>query len=147
MKMRQRVAVDFVVHLDGLDQLCDRPRNEHRVTEEGRLILYLDDFLLWNAGALEYWVHVLISSVGHEVGWAARTEIPYITDCPAPTAGSNEKWADGAVVWPDGLAALIEIKTVPMRAVLGATINQVPRDLAALLATDWEAAPCRARHF
>ena len=45
---------------------------------------HLDDFLLWNAGTLEYWLHVLTSSVGNEHRWAARTEVSYLTDCPAP---------------------------------------------------------------
>ena len=34
MEVRQRIAVNLVVHLDGLDQIGDRSRDEHRVTPE-----------------------------------------------------------------------------------------------------------------
>ena len=92
---------------------------------------------MWNAGTLEYWLHILVSGLGPSRGWAARTEVPYITACPAPSSKSGVKWADGFVAWPDGLGVLIEVKTIPMRSELGLAIRQVPRDLAAVLATNW----------
>lgn len=99
----------------------------------------VDDFLLWWGGTLEYWIHVIASGIGRRTGWASQSEIPYITGCPAPSSKSNVKWGDGAVVWPDGVGALIEVKTIPMKAALGKAIEQVPKDMAALVSADWEA--------
>lgn len=101
----------------------------------------LNDFLLWWGGTLEYWVHVVASSVGNEVvgrdGWAARSEIPYITGSPALSAKTPVKWADGAVLWNDGLLCLLEVKSIPMRKALGSSAHHIPSDIAALLSADW----------
>lgn len=101
----------------------------------------LDDFLLWWGGTLEYWIHVVASSVGHQLvgpgGWSARSEIPYITASPALSAKTPVKWADGAVMWDDGLLCLLEVKSIPMRHVLGSSAHHVPTDIAALLSADW----------
>jgi hypothetical protein len=105
----------------------------------------LDDFLLWNTESLEYWLHVLISSAGHTIGWAPRTTVPYLTAYSAPNGRLTLLRADGAVVWPDGLAAIVEVKTVPMRASLSHTIEQLPQHMAALAATDWAATTSQAR--
>ena len=97
----------------------------------------LDDFFLWWGGTLEYWIHIAASSVGQQARWAARSEIPYITGLPATGAKSNVKWADGAVLWPDGLLVLLEVKSIPMRApALGSSARLIPRDIAALLSAD-----------
>ncbi len=98
----------------------------------------LDDFLLWWGGTLEYWVHVVASGVGnHSAGWAARSEIPYVTGVPASSAKTDVKWADGAVLYDDGLLALLEVKSIPMRTVLGSSAQHIPRDLAALASANW----------
>lgn len=97
----------------------------------------LDDFLAWTAGTLEYWVHIIASSVGRRMGWASSTEVPYITGCPSPRSKSDEKWADGAFLFDD-IGVLLEVKTIPMRAAIGATITKVPPDFAALLSLDWK---------
>ena len=101
----------------------------------------LDDFLLWWGGTLEYWVHVVASSVGNQLvgpaGWAARSEIPYITASPALSAKTPVKWADGAVLWDDGLLCLLEVKSIPMRKVLGSSAHHIPTDIVALLSADW----------
>lgn len=99
----------------------------------------LDDFLLWLGGTLEYWVHIAASSVGQSEEWAARSEIPYITGAPATSAKTPKKWADGGVLFRDGLLALLEVKTIPMREVLGSSAVHIPSDLAALISTDWPA--------
>jgi hypothetical protein len=122
---------DVVQDIDRIVDLVDAVGNRCRDQP------HLDDFLLWNAGTLEYWLHIEISSIGQEVGWAARTEVPYLTGCPSPTSKSDEKWCDGAVVWPNGLGLIVEVKTVPMRVVLGKAVERVPWDMAALIATDW----------
>ncbi len=97
----------------------------------------LDDFLGWTAGTLEYWVHIVAASVARRQGWASRTEVPYITGCPSPTAKSDTKWADGAMILADGVGVLLEVKTIPYRESLGLTIRKVPTDLAALASADW----------
>jgi hypothetical protein len=98
----------------------------------------LEDFLCWTAGTLEYWLHIIASSVGRRLGWASTTEVPYITGCPAATAKTDTKWADGAIVLPGGVGVLLEVKTVPARgSVPGPTVKKVPADFAALLSADW----------
>jgi hypothetical protein len=99
----------------------------------------LDDFLLWAGGTLEYWVHIVASSIGQSQSWAARTEVPYITGAPAVSAKTPRKWADGAVLFDNGLLALLEVKTIPMREALGSSAVHIPGDLAALISTDWPA--------
>ena len=91
----------------------------------------LDDFLLWRTGTLAHWLRVVVSGAGNAVGWAARTEVP--------VAASPVARADTAVVWVDGLAALVAVRTAPVGAALGRAMEQVPGDLARLLATDWAA--------
>jgi hypothetical protein len=98
----------------------------------------LDDFLLWNAGTLEYWVHIVASSVGRRLGWSSETEVPYITDCPSPRAKSDTKWADGVCILAGDLGVLLEVKTIPMRQAIGPTITKVPSDFAALVSIDWK---------
>lgn len=100
---------------------------------------HLDDFLLWAGGTLEYWVHIVASSVGQAKRWAARTEIPYITGAPALSAKTPKKWADGGVLFDDGLLAMLEVKTIPFRKALGSSAVHIPSDLAALISTDWPA--------
>jgi hypothetical protein len=51
----------------------------------------LQDFLTWTAGTLEYWLHIIAGAVGRRMGWASKTEVPYITGCPAPTAKTDTK--------------------------------------------------------
>lgn len=97
----------------------------------------LDDFLSWTAGTLEYWIHIIASSVGKRIGWASSTEVPYVTGCPSPRAKSDEKWADGAFLLGD-VGVLLEVKTIPMRAAIGATITKVPADFAALASIEWK---------
>ena len=101
----------------------------------------LNDFLLWWGGTLEYWIHIVASSVGNHLvgqgGWAARSEVPYITAAPALSAKTPVKWADGAVLWDDGLLCLLEVKSIPMRKVLGSSAHHIPTDIAALLSADW----------
>jgi hypothetical protein len=60
-----------------------------------------------------------------------------ITACPGAKAKTSEKWADGALIWPDGAGALVEIKAVP--AGQPSKIRAVVFDLAALIAVDWPA--------
>jgi hypothetical protein len=99
----------------------------------------LDDFLAWTAGTLEYWVHVIASSVGKSQGWASSTEVPYITAAPNPGTKSNSKWADGAMLL-ERVGVLLEVKTVAARdGVAGKTLAKIPLDLAALVALDWPA--------
>jgi hypothetical protein len=69
--------------------------------------------------------------------WAAQGETPLITACPGAKAKTSEKWADGAVIWPDGAGALVEIKAIP--ASQPRKIRAVVSDLAALIAVDWPA--------
>lgn len=97
----------------------------------------LEHFLCWWGGTLEYWIEIVAAGIGRQFGWTAHSEIPYITGCPSPSSKTNVKWADGVLVTDDGLGVLLEIKTVPMKAKLGGAIEQVPKDLAALLAIDW----------
>lgn len=106
----------------------------------------LDDFLLWWGGTLEYWVHVIASGVGNRAAaWAARSEVPYVTGSPALSSKTDVKWADGAIVWDDGLLALLEVKSIPMRHVLGSSAQHIPRDLAALASADWTRSLAHAR--
>jgi hypothetical protein len=100
---------------------------------------HVDDFLLWTGGTLEYWVHIAASGVGQAHRWAARSEIPYVTAAPAKSSKTPVKWADGGALFDDGLLALLEVKTIPMRAVLGSSAVHIPGDLAALLCADWPA--------
>jgi hypothetical protein len=98
----------------------------------------LDSFLSWTAGTLEYWLHIIASCVGNRSGWASRTEVPYITGCPSPTAKTDTKWADGAARLAGRLGVLLEVKTVPASgSVPGLTIKKIPADFAALLSADW----------
>lgn len=78
-------------------------------------------------------------------GWAARSEIPYITASPALSAKSPVKWADGAVLWDDGLLCLLEVKSIPMRKALGSAAHNIPSDIAALLSADWPATVAQER--
>jgi hypothetical protein len=66
-----------------------------------------------------------------------RRETPLITACPAANAKTNVKWADGALIWPGGTGALVEIKAIPV--LRPAKLQAVATDLAALLAVDWPA--------
>lgn len=97
----------------------------------------MEDFLAWRGATLEYWLQMVFAAVAGRQTWAAQGETPLVTACPAVRAKTSEKWADGAVIWPDGSGALVEIKAIPagkpenMRAVAG--------DLAALIAVDWPA--------
>jgi hypothetical protein len=87
------------------------------------------------------------SSVLHAVAnrnmWAAQGETPLITACPGAKAKTSEKWANGAVIWPDGAGALVEIKAIP--ASQPRRIRAVVSDLAALIAVDWPATLERPR--
>jgi hypothetical protein len=103
----------------------------------------LEDFLAWRGASLEFWVQMVFSVIAGRHAWAAVGETPLITACA--TGKTGEKWADGAVFWPDGAGALVEIKAVPvawpeekLRAAVG--------DLAALIAVDWPATLAFARH-
>lgn len=124
---------------------------DDRVTEFAREIAErlrsgpdLDDFLAWTAGTLEYWVHVVASSVASRRGWASRTEVPYVTAAPNQGTKSNTKWADGAMLFGD-LGVLLEVKTIAARgAVAGPTLRKVPQDFAALAALDWQATLCQS---
>lgn len=97
----------------------------------------LEDFLTWRGATLEYWVQMVFAATAGRQVWAARGETPLITACPNPGAKSNAKWADGALIWPDGAGAVLEVKSIeasqPIRA------RAIALDLAALLATDWPA--------
>ena len=98
----------------------------------------LDDFLSWNGGTLEYWLHILVSSVGRRMGWASTTEVPYNTERPAGATKTKTKWADGAIMLPGRVGVLVEVKTVSAHdSGLGATIKKVPADFAALVAVNW----------
>lgn len=99
----------------------------------------LDDFLGWWGGTLEYWIHILTAAVARRSAWAARSEIPYVTGAPAASAKTPLKWADGAFIWRDGAAVLLEVKTIPHRGALGEAVTSIPTDLAALVAADWPA--------
>ena len=89
----------------------------------------LDDFLAWTAGTLEYWIHIVASSVAARHGWASRTEVPYVTAAPNPGTKSNIKWADGAMLLDD-LGVLLEVKTIAAREhVAGPTLRKVPARL------------------
>ena len=55
----------------------------------------------------------------------------------AANAKTNVKWADGAVIWPGGTDALVEVKAIPV--LRPAKLQAVVTDLAALLAVDWPA--------
>ena len=99
----------------------------------------LDDFLAWRAGTLEYWIHIVASSVASRQGWASRTEVPYVTAAPNPGTKSNTKWADGAMLFGN-LGVLLEVKTIAARrGIIGPTLRKVPQDFAALAALDWPA--------
>ena len=99
----------------------------------------LDDFLTWTAGTLEYWVHIVASSVGRRIGWASTTEVPYITGSPALGTKTDTKWADGAAVLSGSVGVLLEVKTIPARySVPGPTMKKIPADLAALVSADWQ---------
>lgn len=97
----------------------------------------LEDFLAWRGATLEYWVQMVFAAVAGRGMWSARGETPLITACPAATARTRQKWADGALIWPDGAGALVEIKAVP--ASKPASMRAVAADLAALSAVDWPA--------
>lgn len=99
----------------------------------------LHDFLGWWGGTLEYWIHICTASVARRDAWAARSEVPYVTRAPAASAKTPIKWADGAYLWPDGHAVLLEVKTIPYRGQMGGAVTSIPTDLAALLAADWPA--------
>lgn len=99
----------------------------------------LDDFLAWTAGTLEYWIHIVASSVAGRHGWASRTEVPYITASPNAGSKSSTKWADGAMLLND-VGVLLEVKTIPSRdGVAGPTLRKAPQDFAAMAALDWKA--------
>ena len=97
----------------------------------------LEDFLAWRGATLEYWVQMVFSAVAGRSVWSARGETPLITTCPAARARTGRKWADGAVIWPDGAGALVEIKAVPASKPAG--MRALAADLAALAAVDWPA--------
>jgi len=65
---------------------------------------------------------------------SAQGETPLITGCPAARAGTCQKWEDGAVIWPVGAGALVEIKVVPASKPGG--MRAVAADLAALATVD-----------
>jgi hypothetical protein len=97
----------------------------------------LEDFLAWRGATLEYWMQMVFAATAGRQAWAATGETPLITACPAVTAKTKTKWADGAVIWPDGAGALVEIKAIPISR--AAKTRDVVGDLAALLAVDWPA--------
>ncbi|MGH3274700.1 MAG: hypothetical protein ACRDNZ_10340 [Streptosporangiaceae bacterium] len=97
----------------------------------------LEDFLAWRGATLEYWAQMVFAAVAGRVTWAAQGETPLITACPSSSAKTSEKWADGALIWPDGAGALVEIKAV--RTSQPRNMRAVASDLAALAAVDWQA--------
>jgi hypothetical protein len=97
----------------------------------------LEDFLAWRGATLEYWVQMVFAAVANRQMWAARGETPLVTACPGALAKTNVKWADGALIWPDGAGALVEIKAVPTSQ--PRNVRAVVSDLAALVAVDWPA--------
>jgi hypothetical protein len=97
----------------------------------------IEDFLAWRGATMEYWVQMVFAAVVGRQLWAAQGETPLITNCPAAGAKTRQKWADGAVIWPDGTGALVEIKAVPTSQ--PEHLRAVVADLAALVAVDWPA--------
>jgi hypothetical protein len=97
----------------------------------------LEDFLAWRGATLEYWAQMVFAAVAGRVTWAAQGETPLITACPSSQAKTSEKWADGALIWPDGAGVLVEIKAVPTSQ--PRSMRAVVFDLAALVAVDWQA--------
>ena len=97
----------------------------------------LEDFLAWRGATLEYWMQMVFAATAGRQAWAAAGEAPLITACPAVTANTRTKWADGAVIWPDGAGALVETKAIPISR--PAKVRDVVADLAALVAVDWPA--------
>jgi hypothetical protein len=100
----------------------------------------LEDFLAWPGATLEYWLRMVFAAVAGRMTWAARGETPLITACPAANAKTNVKWADGALIWPGGTGALVEVKAIPL--LRPAKLQAVATDLAALLAVDWPRPRC-----
>lgn len=100
----------------------------------------LDDFLSWRGGTLEYWLQLVTIGVARRHGWVADTEIPYVTGRPSSRSRSNVKLADVVAHLGDGGGALFEVKTVAVRqGRVGDRIGSLVDDMAALLATDWNA--------
>lgn len=97
----------------------------------------LEDFLAWRGATLEYCLQMVFAAVAGRMTWAAQGETRLITACPAANAKTNVKRADGAVIWPGGTGALVEIKAIPV--LRPAKLQAVVADLAALLAVDWPA--------
>lgn len=99
----------------------------------------ISHILNWQAGTLEYLIHILSYSVASQRYIAFNTEIPYITGMPYPGTKSNIKWADGACLLANGLGIFLEVKTIVFKAgELGKTIKKVPLDMAALLSARWK---------
>src|SRR6266516_4487614 len=80
---------------------------------------------------------MVFAAVANRQIWAARGETPLITACPGANAKTNKKWADGALIWPDGVGALVEIKAVATGQ--PRNMQSVVFDLAALIAVGWPA--------
>jgi len=100
----------------------------------------LEDFLLWNpGGALEHVVQMIVSSCARKTngGTGFRCEVFYETS--ARKANAKQKWSDGAVSLPP-VVGIVEVKMAPARTKgVGGAARAVAHDLAALLATNWEA--------
>ena len=95
-------------------------------------------FPLWWGGSLEYWVH------GTDQGEVVRSEVPYRTRSkpkgakPSPD-GLWTKWSDGAVLLPQDIRLLVEIKCALCRVEIGTPLYDVDRyELPALAGTDLE---------
>jgi hypothetical protein len=97
----------------------------------------LEDFLAWRGATLEYWLQMVFAAVAGRHMWAAKGETPLITACPGARSKTREKWADGALIWPDGTGALVEIKAIPTDKPVN--LRAVVLDLAAPTAVDWPA--------
>jgi hypothetical protein len=82
---------------------------------------------------------MVVSGAGNELAWAARSGVTCFLRDPTTDPGPGEARADGAVVWPDGLAALVATADIAVHGPEHGAIEQVPWELARLLSADWTA--------
>jgi hypothetical protein len=87
----------------------------------------------WNGGLETY----LRSATTPARGWASMAEVPYVTLFPGWDAGRVRTWADRAFVLSEDVGVLADVKAVRQNGTIGPTIEDIPVELAALVATDW----------